>query len=407
MANLSEESKETAENLMSILSTKTEGEQSFGDDATNADILTAIYRIMVKKERQKLVQDEIDDDKNDSRNFLSQKRHNEILEVLGFKKEIPRKEEEKIHENKLKKQKNFKLDKVKVPETKSKKIDTPREDVGLSGLSKIGIGLATAGVVGAGVFGAKSGLAKAIMSHESFGGDPNAYNIKVGPQSYKGGKGVTPYGKTISEMTVGEIRQRQSKGELFAVGKWQMVPNTLNDAVSKGFLKDKDVFTNNKQDELFEYFAKYKRPIIGRYLNGDPTVSRDDAILAIAQEWASIGVPRDMQGAHKFLKKGESYYEGDGINHATTSPDYIGAMLDEHKSGTRVTPIEGDTSGPSGAQIDSTSQSNADMNEMLQKQNTMNQINNTTNVVVEQTEPHTNGQKTDDRSIYERKKYTK
>jgi hypothetical protein len=278
---------------------------------------------------------------------------------------------------------------------------------GLAGLATIGVGLAGAAVVGAGVFGAKSSLAKGIQSHESYGGNPEAYNIKQSSGKFTGGKGQTPYGKKVTDMTVGEIRERQGRGELYAVGKWQMIPSTMNDAVAKGYLKDSDPFTDALQDRLFDYFITQKRPLVGKYLSGDPNVSREDAVLEIAKEWASVGVPYDMKGSRKEVKRGQSYYEGNGVDHASTSPDYIGALLDQHRSGKATLTLDNSTSGPSGASIADQSTRNADMNEIIKNEQVQNQVTNTTNVSVDQSSQQTVGEPTYDRSVYERKKNLK
>ena len=54
MVNLSEESKQTAGDLLSILNSKT-NDGSLGPNSSSYDLLVAIFKIMVKKEEFKLV----------------------------------------------------------------------------------------------------------------------------------------------------------------------------------------------------------------------------------------------------------------------------------------------------------------------------------------------------------------
>lgn len=48
--------------------------------------------------------------------------------------------------------------------------------------------------------------------------------------------------------------------------------------------------------------------------------SLDAFALALAQEWASLPVLRDMQGANRRVRAGESYYAGDTLNKSLTTP---------------------------------------------------------------------------------------
>jgi hypothetical protein len=120
-----------------------------------------------------------------------------------------------------------------------------------------------------------------------------------------------------------------------------MIPDTMNDMVKQLKIDPtKQKFDNDFQDSLFsKYFAKYKRPIVGEYLSGKKGVSREDAVMAIAMEWSSVGVPRDVKagevlnnGAGQFIKaprnikKGQSFYPGDSQG---TSADLIAAELDK------------------------------------------------------------------------------
>ncbi len=111
-------------------------------------------------------------------------------------------------------------------------------------------------------------------------------------------------GKSISEMTIREIAELQkisdpnNEERLFAVGKYQAIPDTLAMAVKGLGLSEDTVFSPEVQDQIGMYLVTEKRPKVGRYLRGEEGVSEDDAMLSLAREFASIPVPRAV-------KKGE------------------------------------------------------------------------------------------------------
>ncbi|WP_204327022.1 hypothetical protein, partial [Stenotrophomonas maltophilia] len=49
--------------------------------------------------------------------------------------------------------------------------------------------------------------------------------------------------------------------------------------------------------------------------------------LNLAKEWASFPVLRACNGQHRKVERGQSYYAGDGQNHALVTPEAIEALL--------------------------------------------------------------------------------
>jgi hypothetical protein len=43
----------------------------------------------------------------------------------------------------------------------------------------------------------------------------------------------------------------------------------------------------------------------------------------LAREWASLPVQRDQRGATRLVKRGQSYYAGDGLNKASATPEEV------------------------------------------------------------------------------------
>ena len=150
-------------------------------------------------------------------------------------------------------------------------------------------------------------------------GDYNSSNRGTIGNSIKGATNNTIRdGKKLTEMTIGEIKAKQTITDpnnperLFAVGRFQTIPTTLDMAIDDLDLSDDTIFNENTQDRIGMYLITQKRPKVGRYLAGDNSVSQDEAMLELAKEFASFPVPYDMtirrKGKDVKLKKGDSYY---------------------------------------------------------------------------------------------------
>jgi len=115
-------------------------------------------------------------------------------------------------------------------------------------------------------------------------------------------------GKKISELTISEIRNYQkikdpnNPERLFTVGKYQTRPSTFEQAVKGLELSDDTVFSPEVQDQIGVYLVGDKRPRLGKFLEGDESVSVDTAILDLALEFASMPVP--------FAIKAKTYAKG-------------------------------------------------------------------------------------------------
>ena len=117
------------------------------------------------------------------------------------------------------------------------------------------------------------------------------------------GDSRTIVGKSLTDMTLGEIMKRQSflmnpaNGDqesnygLFAVGRYQIVPDTFPGAVSGSGLSESDLFTPANQDKMGMYLIMKKRPYVGQYLKGQHN-DVIGAMDALSDEFASIPDPR-------------------------------------------------------------------------------------------------------------------
>jgi hypothetical protein len=141
-----------------------------------------------------------------------------------------------------------------------------------------------------------------------------------------------------------------------------------------------------------------KRPKVAAYINGQSN-DRNAAILELAQEFASVGVPYDMKVGDKQLKRGDSYYSGIGGNKAHNSPDEVGAALDADRAkAVKTAPQPPNT----GNNVNTKSSENKQMKDAAEEQASSNKTTNNVSVT-QQTQTSPAKPKTvDDRSIYER-----
>jgi hypothetical protein len=157
-------------------------------------------------------------------------------------------------------------------------------------------------------------------------GDVNSVNRGVAGDTPGGAQSI--FGKDLTEMTVGEIMDAQDRGDVFAVGKYQIIPSTMKEFVSGSDVKRSDKFTEATQDKFRDYVINIKRPEVGKYLRGetdDPT----EAGQALAREFASVG----LQYAENKRQRGQGRYDNDsGGNKASISPEEITAALKKDRA---------------------------------------------------------------------------
>lgn len=133
--------------------------------------------------------------------------------------------------------------------------------------------------------------------------------------------------KPLTSMTLAEViadgpRRTKAFGSS-ACGRYQFMTATLQDLRKTLVLMGTDLFTPDLQDRLA--FALLQRRGHDKFMAGKLT--RTAFGLAIAQEWASFPVLAACQGAHRALKRGQSYYAGDGMNKALVTPEAVESAL--------------------------------------------------------------------------------
>ena len=127
-------------------------------------------------------------------------------------------------------------------------------------------------------------------------------------------------GKSVTEMSIKEIRQHQGgknkdcwyngkkgKANLFAVGRYQLIPCTLKYAtIGIEDLDVRTVYEPEVQDAFGVFLLFVKRPIVGEYLLGEHSDFKE-AGQELAKEFASVPI----QYSNGKCKRGQSYYCGD------------------------------------------------------------------------------------------------
>lgn len=127
-------------------------------------------------------------------------------------------------------------------------------------------------------------------------------------------------GKSITEMSIKEVRQHQGgrnpdcwyngkkgKANLFAVGRYQLIPCTLKYTTES--IEDLDIrmlYSPEVQDVFGVFLIFVKRPSVGKYLLGEHDDIKE-AGQELAKEFASIPI----QYSNGRCRRGQSYYCGD------------------------------------------------------------------------------------------------
>jgi hypothetical protein len=160
-------------------------------------------------------------------------------------------------------------------------------------------------------------------------------------KGYIEGKNASPYPllkKPLSEYTIGEVMRFQSNprdnnGQLFATGRYQIIPSTLKGLVKKANLSENAKYDKATQDQLGLELLK-ERSGIKSYIYGsipDTTENLNNAVTQVAMVWSSVGVPQDMKGKYGMVKRGQSYYAGGGDT-ASVNPEIVASSLKKLRS---------------------------------------------------------------------------
>ena len=147
-------------------------------------------------------------------------------------------------------------------------------------------------------------------------------SVKKCLRGYIEGRGKSPYPKlkkTLSSYTIQEVinfqkKARSGDGQLFATGRYQIIPTTL-----LGVIKDTAISVNEKYNQVnqdkFAFQLLLNSSLIKPYINAtneDNKTNLEKASLGVAKIWSSVGVPYAIQGKKQWVVKNQSYYTGGG-----------------------------------------------------------------------------------------------
>jgi len=217
-------------------------------------------------------------------------------------------------------------------QTENKTLSTLKQFLGSGLLAGLGLGLGNLG--GDPGDAPVSGDLREIIS----GGEGGLNSVNRGNANDTPGGAISVLGRNLTDMTVDEVYAAQKSKKISAAGKNQITPVTMpgfRDYLKRqGVDTSKTKYDEKTQNMFFDYAITEKRPEVGQYLKGG-NVSLDAATLALAAEYASVGVPYDMKkGSYngklpvRDIKKGETLYAGGpGNNQASISPETIKESL--------------------------------------------------------------------------------
>lgn len=183
---------------------------------------------------------------------------------------------------------------------------------------------------------------KVILAHEA--GTPDDCNWYIGDgiknlRSYLKGKSKTKYpffSKDLSQYTIGEVKAFMKKprtsggGQLWATGKYQIIPKTLDGLTKTLGMKDNVKYDLTAQDALGFQLLLDRAPI-KKFLEGKSD-DVEKAALSVAMIWSSVGVPYATKGSQKQVVKNESYYSGGGDKASTKTEDVQKALIELRKN---------------------------------------------------------------------------
>lgn len=144
--------------------------------------------------------------------------------------------------------------------------------------------------------------------------------------------------KLLTQLTIKEVltfqSQTRAKGQLWATGRFQIIPTTLKTMVTRLKIPTSSLYSESIQYKIADGLIDGRRGL-NNYLNGkveDNQINLTIATLDVAKEWSSVGVPYAMQGHRKYVQKDESYYSGGGDKASVSSASVMDVLKRQRKA---------------------------------------------------------------------------
>lgn len=179
-----------------------------------------------------------------------------------------------------------------------------------------------------------------IYETETSAAPPACYRVIFGNRQ-------SALAKPLTSMTIDEVLAAQktwstkawakrfgSTKASSAAGAPQLMRATLASLKAELKLSGKEKLDGDMQDRLGFHLLKrrgYEDFMAGR-------ISRTEFGKRLAQEWASFPVLSGTKGSTRTLKRGQSYYAGDGLNKALVNPAAVEALLDKVRAAGKGAP---------------------------------------------------------------------
>jgi hypothetical protein len=161
-----------------------------------------------------------------------------------------------------------------------------------------------------------------ILKGESKTYNDHNWYARNGLNGYIEGRNINKYPlltKNLSAITLGQLKQYQARsrdnnGQLWATGRYQIIPDTLKGLQANLSLPDSTKYDKETQDKMGLQLL-LNRSGIKNYITQvvpDNKANLERASLDIAKIWSSVGVPYAMKGSKQQISKNQSYYSGGG-----------------------------------------------------------------------------------------------
>jgi len=131
----------------------------------------------------------------------------------------------------------------------------------------------------------------------------NDYNFKLskgyGSYLHNITKAKSRLPKLLTQMTIGEVLTAMNKGLVFATGRYQIIPTTLQGSFTQAGLSTNSLYNEENQDKIGSELVDMKKKLT-------------DFVLGAAQIWSSIGVPYNVKNNKGVTRlKDTSFYSAD------------------------------------------------------------------------------------------------
>jgi hypothetical protein len=144
--------------------------------------------------------------------------------------------------------------------------------------------------------------------------------------------------KPLTQCTLKEVMEFQSRsridGQLWATGRFQIIPSTLSGLVKRLKLKPNTIYSEAVQMQMGDALVDERRALTN-YLNGKVADSVENlqlATLDVAKVWSSVGVPFETRGSRQMVKKDQSYYQGGGDKAHVDSSSVMDVLKRQRKA---------------------------------------------------------------------------